>query len=106
MQFDFDFIGIQNYFSVTVKNNSLIPYIQASEVTAKARKVPHTALGWEINADSFYRMLKRYWNYGSVNVCYRCVLNELKSKRHGSISARNNKNTFGGFCFVLDEVNC
>ncbi len=66
MQFDFDFIGLQNYFSITVKHNSLIPYVQASEVTAKTRKAPHTSLGWEINPDSFYRLLKRYWNYGSV----------------------------------------
>ena len=66
MQFDFDFIGLQNYFSVTVKHNALIPYIQATEVTAKTRKVAHTSLGWEINPDSFYRLLKRYWNYGSV----------------------------------------
>lgn len=66
MQFDLDFIGVQNYFSITVKHNSLIPYVQASEVKASTRKVPHTAMGWEINADSFYRMLKRYWLYGSV----------------------------------------
>jgi beta-glucosidase len=66
MQFDFDFIGLQNYFSITVKHNSIIPYVQASEVKAVTRKVPHTALGWEINADSFYRMLKRFWLYGQV----------------------------------------
>ncbi|MFY7651879.1 MAG: glycoside hydrolase family 1 protein [Chitinophagaceae bacterium] len=66
MTFNFDFIGIQNYFALTVKHNSLIPYLQASEVKAAKRKVPHTAMGWEINADSFYRMLKRYWLYGSV----------------------------------------
>ncbi len=66
MKFDFDFIGIQNYFSVTVKHNPIVPYIQASEVKAAARKAPHTALGWEINAESFYRMLKRYWRYGMV----------------------------------------
>jgi len=66
MQFNFDFIGVQNYFSLTVKHNSLIPYVQASEVKASTRKVPHTAMDWEINADSFYRMLKRYWLYGSV----------------------------------------
>jgi beta-glucosidase len=66
MQFDFDFIGLQNYFSITVKHNSIIPYVQASEVKASTRKVPHTALGWEINADSFYRMLKRFWLYGQV----------------------------------------
>ena len=82
MQFDFDFIGVQNYFSVTVKHNALIPYLQAAEVKAKTRKAPHTALGWEINPDSFYRMLKRYWNYGSVKsilvtengACFKDVL--------------------------------
>lgn len=66
MTFNFDFIGIQNYFPITVKNNPLIPYVQASEVKASTRKVPYTDMGWEINADSFYRVLKRFWLYGSV----------------------------------------
>ncbi|MFT3843613.1 MAG: GH1 family beta-glucosidase [Lacibacter sp.] len=66
MRFDFDFIGLQNYFAVTVKHNTLIPYIQASEVKATKRNVPVTALGWEVNAESFYRILKRFWNYGSI----------------------------------------
>ncbi len=66
MQFDFDFIGIQNYFPVVVRHNSLVPMLQASEVKASARKVPQTAMGWEINPDSFYRVLKRFWLYGGV----------------------------------------
>jgi len=66
MKFDFDFIGLQNYFSVVVKYNALIPIVQASEVKARTRKVPHTAMGWEINPHSFYRMLKRFWSYDSV----------------------------------------
>jgi beta-glucosidase len=66
MQFNFDFIGVQNYFALTVKYNALIPYLHASEVKATKRKVPHTAMGWEINADSFYRMIKRFWLYGGV----------------------------------------
>ena len=66
MKFNFDFIGIQNYFPVTVKYNALIPYLHASEVKAKTRKVPHTHMGWEINADSHYRMIKRFWLYGGV----------------------------------------
>lgn len=66
MQFNFDFIGLQNYFPITVRYNSLIPYIHASEVKAVTRKVPVTAMGWEINADSFYRMIKKFWLYGSV----------------------------------------
>lgn len=66
MQFNFDFIGIQNYFPITVKYNSLIPYIHASEVKATQRNVPVTGMGWEINADSLYWMIKRFWLYGSV----------------------------------------
>ena len=66
MQFRFDFIGLQNYFPLVVKHNPIIPIIQASEVKAAARKVPVTSMGWEINADSFYRIIKKFWLYGSV----------------------------------------
>jgi len=66
LQFDMDFIGIQNYFPVVVKYNQFIPIVNASEVKASTRKVPHTAMGWEINADSFYHIIKRFWNYGGV----------------------------------------
>lgn len=62
-QFDFDFIGIQNYFPLTIRYNSMIPYIKASEVNATTRQVPHTALGWEINADCFYNSIKRFAAY-------------------------------------------
>ena len=66
MHFNFDFIGLQNYFPVVVKYNPLIPFVQASEVKAATRKVPYTAMGWEVNADSFYRIIKRFWLYGCV----------------------------------------
>jgi beta-glucosidase len=66
MQFNFDFIGVQNYFPTVVRYNPLIPIVQASEVRAASRKVPYTAMGWEINPDSFYRILKRFWLYGGV----------------------------------------
>ncbi|MBC7886712.1 MAG: beta-glucosidase [Ferruginibacter sp.] len=66
LRFDFDFIGLQYYFPVVIKYNNLIPYVQASEVKASARKVPYTAMGWEINADSFYRTIKKIWLYGGV----------------------------------------
>jgi beta-glucosidase len=70
LQFNFDFIGLQNYFPVVIRHNPLIPYIQASEVKAATRKVPHTSMGWEINADSFYRIIKRFWLYGGVKAIY------------------------------------
>ena len=66
LQFDFDFIGIQYYFPVVVRHNNLIPIVQASEVKPASRKVPHTAMGWEVNADSFYRTIKKIWLYGGV----------------------------------------
>jgi beta-glucosidase len=66
MHFDFDFIGLQNYFPLTIKYHPLIPIIQAGEVKPAARKVPYTSMGWEVNAESFYRVIKRFWHYGSV----------------------------------------
>lgn len=67
LTFDFDFIGLQNYFPLTVKYNAFIPVLQAWEVKAKSRKKPHTAMGWEINADSFYNVIKRFAAYPGVN---------------------------------------
>jgi beta-glucosidase len=66
LQFDMDFIGLQNYFPVVVKHNPFIPYVNASEVTAKTRKAAHTALGWEVNGEAFCNVLKRFWKYGGI----------------------------------------
>ena len=66
MHFAFDFIGVQNYFPVVIKYNPVIPIIQAVDVKASSRKVPHTAMGWEINADSFYNIIKQFWSYEGV----------------------------------------
>jgi beta-glucosidase len=66
MRFDFDFIGLQNYFPVVIRHNPLIPIVMASEVKAAKRNVPTTSMGWEINADSFYRMLKKFAAYKNV----------------------------------------
>ncbi|KYP15034.1 GH1 family beta-glucosidase [Flavihumibacter sp. CACIAM 22H1] len=66
MQFDMDFIGLQNYFPLVVKHASLIPVIQAAEVKPAQRKVPVTAMGWEINADSFQHIIRRFWKYGAI----------------------------------------
>ena len=66
LRFDMDFIGLQNYFPVVIKHSPFIPYINATEVKAAARKVPHTAMGWEISPDGFYNVLKKFWKYGAV----------------------------------------
>ncbi|WP_316812968.1 GH1 family beta-glucosidase [Pedobacter heparinus] len=66
LAFDFDFIGIQNYFPLTIRYNAFIPVVQAWEVKAKSRKKPHTAMGWEINAASFYNIIKQFAAYPSI----------------------------------------
>jgi len=66
LAFDFDFIGLQNYFRVVCKHNPLIPFIQASEVTPAERKVPMNELGCEINPEAIYRMIKQYNAYPKV----------------------------------------
>jgi len=66
LTFDFDFIGLQNYFPLTIKYNAFIPVLQAWEVKAKNRKKPHTAMGWEVNADSFYNIIKQFASYPKI----------------------------------------
>lgn len=66
LTFDFDFIGVQNYFPLTIKYNAFIPVVQAWEVKAKSRKKPHTAMGWEINANSFYNIIKQFSAYKGI----------------------------------------
>ena len=82
MEFDFDFVGIQNYFPITVKHSSLIPIINAIEVKPKKRKVPFTQLGWEINPTSFYNIIHQFAKYEKVKniivtengACFKDVL--------------------------------
>lgn len=66
LTFDFDFIGIQNYFPLTIKYNAFVPVIQAWEVKAANRKKPHTAMGWEINPDSFVNIIRQYAAYPKI----------------------------------------
>lgn len=66
MTFDFDYIGLQNYFPLTVKFNAFVPVIQAWEVKAKSRRVQHTKMGWEINGISFYNIIKQFASYPKV----------------------------------------
>lgn len=66
LKFNFDFIGLQNYFPITVKYNRLVPIINATEVKAATRKVPHNDLGWEMNANAFYSIVKKIGLYGGI----------------------------------------
>lgn len=70
LAFDFDFIGLQNYFPLTVKYNAFVPVVQAWEVKAKSRLKPHTAMGWEVNPDSFYAIIKQFAAYPGIPKLY------------------------------------
>ena len=70
MKFDFDFIGIQNYTREVVKYSLFIPYLNAQLVSAKARKVPFTSMGWEIYPPAIYYVIKKYSAYEGIKKIY------------------------------------
>ena len=70
LAFDFDFIGIQNYTREIVKYSMFTPYLKASLVKAKDRKVPVTTMGWEVYPESVYQMIKKYNAYSDIKKIY------------------------------------
>lgn len=70
MLFDFDFVGIQNYTREVVKYSMFIPYLNAAVVNAKFRKVPLTAMEWEVYPPALYYMLKKFSAYDGVKKLY------------------------------------
>lgn len=63
MKFDFDFLGVQNYYPVTVKKN-WYPIIHAKEIPASKRGVKTNCMNGEINGGDFYKILKQFSTYG------------------------------------------
>lgn len=66
LKFDFDFWGLQNYFSVVVQHSYLAPVMWLKEVPATLRNVPTTGLGWEISPTGMYEILKQFQRYQDV----------------------------------------
>ena len=66
LQFDFDFIGIQNYTREIVKYSFFTPYISATLVKAEKRGVPLTEMKWEVYPESIYQMIKKYNGYPQI----------------------------------------
>lgn len=67
IKFDFDFIGVQNYTRMMIKNLALIPAVHALPVNAK--KTTHeelTQMGWEVNPEGMYRVIKQFAAYPGV----------------------------------------
>ncbi len=66
LAFDFDFIGLQNYFRIIVKHSYFAPVLWLEEIPAKKRNVPLTVMGWEVAPDGMYDILKQFSNYSGV----------------------------------------
>ncbi len=62
LKFDFDFIGLQNYFRVIGKP-SAIPFIWATRDNPDADKAQLTDMGWEVYPEGIYKILKRFAQY-------------------------------------------
>lgn len=63
IKFQFDFIGIQNYFSLVAYHNPLVPYLNAFVVPFKKLNRPMTGNGWEIYPDGMYHIIKQFAAY-------------------------------------------
>jgi beta-glucosidase len=66
MQFDFDFIGVQNYTREFVKHSWFTPYLNARLISAPKRNVPHTLMNWEVYPESVYHMIKKFDAYSGI----------------------------------------
>lgn len=64
--FDFDFIGIQNYTREKVKHSFYVPYIQAKIVKASKRNVKTTLMDWEVYPPSIFHMIEKYSAYPQI----------------------------------------
>ncbi|MCU0347258.1 MAG: GH1 family beta-glucosidase [Saprospiraceae bacterium] len=69
MKFDFDFIGVQNYFRVIGKKSLTTPVLWANEHSAKKRDIPAdqiTEMGWEVTPDGIRQILKQFAAYPGI----------------------------------------
>lgn len=68
--FQFDFIGLQNYTREVVKYSAFTPYIHSSFLKASKRNVSRTSMDWEVYPWSIYEMLKKFSHYSKVKKIY------------------------------------
>lgn len=67
IKFNFDFIGLQNYFRVVVKRSPLVPVLWFKEVSAVKRGVQTNEMGFEIYPQGIYEILKQFGEYEQIN---------------------------------------
>jgi beta-glucosidase len=62
LQFDFDFIGLQNYFRIIGKP-SIIPFVWANRENPEKGEAVLTDMGWEVYPEGIYKAIKRFSQY-------------------------------------------
>lgn len=65
LKFDFDFIGLQNYFPVVAKK-TWVPLVRAKQVKPEKLNVPLNEMGFEINPEGMYHILKQFGEYEGI----------------------------------------
>lgn len=84
LPFDFDFIGVQNYFRVVGKRSLFPPVLFAKEVPATKRDVPLNEMNFEVYPQGMYKILKQFGEYSEIKsiivtengVCYKDIVTE------------------------------
>jgi beta-glucosidase len=61
LKFDFDFIGLQNYYKIVTKPG-IVPFVWASQVKP-GKNAELTEMGWEVAPEGIYKILKQYAKY-------------------------------------------
>lgn len=70
LQFDFDFIGIQNYTREVIRHSYLTPLLNARIIPPAKRGASPTLMNWEVYPESIYTMLKQFSAYPGVKKIY------------------------------------
>jgi beta-glucosidase len=92
LKFDFDYIGIQNYFRLVGKHAVLMPAIHANEIPASKRNVPVSEMKWEVYPEGLYHILKKFSIYPikeflvtENGCCYADIVENGKVHDHSRI---------------------
>jgi beta-glucosidase len=70
LAFDFDFIGLQNYSRMVVKQLGIVPMLHGINVPAKKLGHDITEMGWEVYPDGMYRIIKQFAKYDKIKKFY------------------------------------
>ncbi|MBS1510824.1 MAG: beta-glucosidase [Bacteroidetes bacterium] len=66
LQFDMDFVGLQNYTREMVAYAPLMPFVKAKIIKASQRNVTRTLMDWEVHPPCIYHALHRYNSYDKI----------------------------------------